>query len=363
MVAGEALARLLLNPVDYLAVDPVADSVLGTRLEPGAGGHDAWGFRNRDVPAQADVVTIGDSQTYGISAPAKLSWPAQLGDRLGRRVYNLALGGYGPVQYLELLRTRALRLRPKVVVVGVYYGNDLYDAYRVVYGSEHWSPLRRAGVPRTAASDAIAAPREVFLGTGRDWLARHSVIYRLLTFSALGSLARRLEFTGAETTIDAVAFRHPVHGAFTGFTPGLRLQTVDLADAPVREGLRLTLDRLERMAATCRDAGVHIVVALIPTKETVYAPWVIDSADRARLSPLWRSEREVDRAVRVHLDRRGIPHVTLLDSLRKAASRQAIYPSNDDGHPNGAGYAAIAGAVAAALQGPLAAADPGALLR
>jgi lysophospholipase L1-like esterase len=351
---AEGLSRVLLNPVNYLAVDPVSDSVLGIRLVPHAGGHDEWGFRNREVPDSADVVTIGDSQTYGVSAPANLAWPAQLGDLSGRRVYNLALGGYGPVQYLELLRTRALQLRPRVIVVGLYYGNDLWDAYRIVYEFDHWSPLRREGVPEVGDSVMKSPPRDQFLASVRDWLARHSVVYRLTSFTAFGGFARRLEFATMNQVGGIAKFQHPVHGAYTGLTPDVRLKALNLEDAAVREGLRLSLDRLERIGEVCRAAGVHLMVALIPTKERVFAPWIADLPEQNTFSALWRYEDEADRRVRDHLERLGIHYVSLLKPLQEAAAVQAIYPANDDGHPNSVGYGVIARAVAEGIQRQLA---------
>src|SRR5919198_6291763 len=129
LLLGEGLARLVLVPVDYLMATPVFDPILGIRLEPGASGHDQWGFRNREIPHRVDVVTIGDSHTYGVGVPRRSSWPAQLSELTGRQVYNAALAGYSPVQYYELLRRYALRLKPSVVVVGFYFGNDLPEAY------------------------------------------------------------------------------------------------------------------------------------------------------------------------------------------------------------------------------------------
>jgi lysophospholipase L1-like esterase len=350
---GEGAARIVLNRVDYLAVDPVYDSILGARLKSYAAGHDEWGFRNREVPDSAEVVAIGDSQTYGVSAPALLSWPAQLASLTGRRVYNLALGSYGPVQYEELLRTRALRLRPTVIVVGLYYGNDLWDAYTAVYGLRHWAGLRRNGVPLVKDSFTVAPPRDVALAGVRDWLARHSVIYRLLSFTPLGGVARRAEFSTREHTRGIVPFRHPRHGAVTGFTPLIRLRALDLANPIVQEGLRLTVDRLEQMAEECRQAHVHFLVALIPTKERVYAPWLEgrgDLPEHEALRVLVRNELEANRRIRDRLDQIGVRYVDLELPLRDAADQQAIYPSSDDGHPNAPGYQAIAQTVAVAIR-------------
>src|SRR5689334_4893320 len=43
----------------------VADDELGWRGSPRYRSHDAAGFRNRTVLSRADVVALGDSQTYG----------------------------------------------------------------------------------------------------------------------------------------------------------------------------------------------------------------------------------------------------------------------------------------------------------
>jgi hypothetical protein len=356
LIAGmlaEGASRIILDRVDYLAVAPVYDSILGVRLTPHAAGHDEWGFRNRLVPETADVVTIGDSQTYGISAPARLSWPAQLGKLTGRRVYNLALGGYGPVQYEELLRTRALRLHPAVVVVGLYYGNDLWDAYRTVYGLRYWMALRRSVLPAISDSVPVAPRRNVFGAPLRDWLARNSVVYRLISFTLIGSYARGGEFAVRNPGEGIVRFQLPWSGTHTGFTPLARLEALNLEDSTVNEGLRLSLDRLERIAAECRGAGVHLLVALIPTKERVFSPWLAgrgDLREQDAFRALLRNETEANRRVRERLDSLGVRYVDLEAPLRDAANRTAIYPTNEDGHPNGDGYAVIAHAVAHAIR-------------
>lgn len=350
---AEGVARLVLNPVDYLAVDPVYDPVLRVHIPPHTSGHDAWGFRNRAVPDSADIVTIGDSQTYGISAPAALSWPSQLATVTGHTVYNLGLGGYGPVQYHELLRTRALTLRPRAVVIGLYFGNDLLDAYTTVYGLRHWSHLRRPGFPTVSDSMAVVPDRRVLFGFARDWLARHSVVYRVASFAAIGGLARSLEFSAQTPGRDVIPFRHPGHGARTGLTPRARLQALDPDSATVREGLRLSLDQLEQIGRDCRAARVQLLVALIPTKERVMEPWLgslTDGADGAPLRRLLHSEAMAHREITTRLDSLGLRFIDLLPPLREAASVRSIYPANDDGHPNSEGYAAIAGAIARELR-------------
>ena len=90
-------------------------------------------FRNARRPETADIVCIGDSMTYGVIVPASESWPVILAKLSGESVYNMGLGGYGPIQYLYLLQNLAVKLRPRTVIVGFYFGNDFFDVY--TYGS------------------------------------------------------------------------------------------------------------------------------------------------------------------------------------------------------------------------------------
>jgi len=351
---AEGLTRLVVDPVDYLAVDPVPDPVLRLRLPPHAGGHDAWGFRNRTVPEEAEIVTIGDSQTYGMGAPASSSWPSQLGRLLGHRVYNLALGGYSPVQYTQLLQDKALRLRPEIVVVGLYYGNDLLETYQTVYSLDRWAFLRRPELPSLPPQPLAYAPDVRFMGPARHWLANHSVVYRMATSTVLGDEARRLEFaTRHGYGTEVVDFHHPLTGERSGLTPAARLHALNLESAEVREGLRLSLDRLHEMHRRCHEAGIHLLVALIPTKERVYQPWV-EGRGRLRVQEvfqeLFRNESEVDRRVRDFLTAESIPYVSLIEPLRQAAAKSPIFPPNADLHPTADGYGVIARAVAQAVE-------------
>ncbi len=103
ILLGEGVFRLFLHEVDFLQPDLIPHPVLGRIIAPGTAGHDAWGFRNRQVPDRATIVAVGDSMTYGISATAQESWPSWLARLSGLDVYNLSLGGYGPTDYQELV--------------------------------------------------------------------------------------------------------------------------------------------------------------------------------------------------------------------------------------------------------------------
>ena len=93
LLAAEGVARLFFSPTDYLWRRLVPDETLRHRVEPHSRGHDAWGFRNRTVPSKADIVALGDSQTYGTSSLARHAWPKLLGKSVGKEVYNMSIGG------------------------------------------------------------------------------------------------------------------------------------------------------------------------------------------------------------------------------------------------------------------------------
>src|SRR5436189_4636452 len=140
----EIVARVFLRSADYLSVEMVPDAVLGAVPSENAKGHgfDGWGFRNPSVPATVDIVAIGDSHTYGNTATMDDSWPYVVGRLTGSRVYNMALGGYGPNQYFELFNARALSLKPRTIICGLYMGDDFENAYLITYGLDHWRYLR-----------------------------------------------------------------------------------------------------------------------------------------------------------------------------------------------------------------------------
>src|SRR5215831_8868753 len=115
LALGEVAARLPFFPGDLLMPVLTRNDVLGLRVRPGTSGADAWGFRNLEVPAHADLVAIGDSFTYGYSATRVDAWPAQVARLAGLSVYNLGMGGWGPDQYYCALRIFGLRLSPRIV--------------------------------------------------------------------------------------------------------------------------------------------------------------------------------------------------------------------------------------------------------
>jgi lysophospholipase L1-like esterase len=373
VLVGLLLAEFGLRLVEKLtradrAMPLEPDARLGHRVVPKTYGHDADGFRNDTVPAHADIVALGDSQTWGVNVSRSAAWPQALAQRSGRTVYNMGIGGYGPVQYLALI-DKAMQLSPKIIVIGLYLGNDIYDAYSLAYQNDAYAFLRQSDaadklLPDTVEPKAAArwAALQNFHNTyGRSpsgwsyWLRGHSAIGRLLTRTGLWDRDVDVWYEiGA-----AWAQAEPDQGAVykntysrTVLTPAYRLTGLDLDEVPIVEGVRLTKDILRRIKRKTDQEKVELLVLYIPTKEMVYAEAMQNSQGQLQGSyaKLISMETCVEAEITSFCAQEGIEYVNSLPPLRAAIRQnQPIYPSDTESHPNAQGYAILASTVNEAL--------------
>ena len=343
---AEFVLRVVFDPIDFLTPRVVSHPKLGHAIAGGSGGHDAWGFRNARVPERATIVAVGDSQTYGVSAPARETYPVALAEITGVSVYNLALGGYGPVDYEILLDDFGWSLEPEQVVVGFYFGNDL---------------RRGDGGIAAAAITPEDDPRP--LGNLRFWLAERSLLYQHVKL-VLPAIADALRSPPPPDPRDAnrpdrpedwdwIPFPHDVAG--TVLTPGRRFEVLDQREAVNRYGLEKTKQTFATIARACREKTVACFFLLVPTKESVYV-----EAARSRLSgdALAEVERLVAEEQRVReelvdfFEANALDWIDPLPRMRAVALDRRLYPASFDGHPEGPGYAVIAEVVAEHLGRP-----------
>ena len=348
----EAAARLVLNPADYLSVSMVPDNVLGITVAPKSAGMDAWGFRNPTVPAMVDVVAVGDSHTFGNTAAMTDAWPNVLSRESGLSVYNLALGGYGPNQYYELLKTRGVTLHPKWVLCGLYMGDDFENAFSITYGLDHWAFLREGDWGRVDANIWSDSEAPGVLKVARNWLSRKSMVYRLVVHGPVfGELKERARFKHAQRDEDPevtsiVVEARNLREAFRPISIASRL---DQSSPQIREGMRITFHLLNEMARICRENGCTFAVVIIPTKETVFADDLEHAPNLAlkeAVNTVLSNERSARRELGEFLDKAGIPYVDTLPALRKAVSEELYARTTADMHPSKNGYKVIGQAVA-----------------
>jgi hypothetical protein len=159
--------------------------------------------------------------------------------------------------------------------------------------------------------------------------------------------------------------RYDKNGIYTGFTPELRLRALDLEDPRVKEGLLISLDVFARMKAYCLEHAIHLLVTMIPTKESVYARYLENdpALENTAIKSLLTNERTVTAIVKAFFEDHGIQYVNLLPQLQEQVARVQLYPGNFDGHPNKNGYRVIAENVERYLRNlPLQAAGSGLLV-
>lgn len=353
-------ARLFLNPSDYLSVEMVKDDVLGAVPAPGSrpAGFDEWGFRNRNVPRHADIVAIGDSHTFGNTATMDDSWPAVVARNTGKSVYNLGMGGYGPNQYLYLLKHRALKLSPKAVIVGLYMGDDFENAYLMTYGLSHWTYLRRL---TGGAADSNIWQTEVPVSWHkkvRAWLSRRSVVYQITVHGPLtGQFQGEIQIRNANRINSlAVVLDVPSRNVLEAFLPRAVFIRLDQSSAEVREGMRVCFEILREMKEVCRQGNIQFQVVVIPTKEMVFADLLVKNvavSQRGILEELFVNERLARERLVRFLDGESIAHIDPLPDLQRSVGDKLYARTAADMHPGKNGYKVIGNAVSRSLSAVL----------
>jgi hypothetical protein len=366
-------AVLALNP----PAPTVEDRTLVWRGNPDYPQHDQRGFRNSAVPAQASLVTLGDSQTYGSKIQAEEAWPHQLERLTSLGTYNMAFPGWGPAQSLLVL-DEALDFKPTAVLEGLYTGNDLFDAFTFVY---HRKRLGQFRTPDPAAQAAIAAREKAdplddnaLADQGPseskrarvsrpdsllEWARQNSKLYGLWNAVRRAyNFYQRHQPGGPDDGPDddqiAAGEEFPFDDGTlsTVLTPAYREIAVNLDDPRTAEGLRIMLEVYGRMSDQCAARGARFAVVLIPTKEYVLRDAV--EGQLSGLPPVYErmtaEEETVHALLRRELEARQIPLVDATPALRDLAANDTLpYSSTRDGHLSPADQRAVAALVRATL--------------
>lgn len=376
-------------PVERLVDGPppriINDPCIEVRPSPHFFQHDRRGYRNREALRHADVVCLGDSQTYGLETPREAAFPQRLEALSGLAVYQIACGGWGPVHCLLLL-DEAAALKPSLVIFGFYTGNDLFDSYHLVTAARDCPKEEEETLAllRNADRDVIRSCeeldrvqtirerwREIFqpvlrkesnVGGDRSVSSARRIVDPHLYLLKLSQSLRENIYLRTRTYSDdsesdwehmmRKAWTPPAYEPFergvfrTVFMPAVRLLALNRHDLRIQEGLRLSLRALHVMERKLSARGIHLLVLIIPTKEFVFADVVRESGvePTADYRELIREERRLREIVQDRLIEMDIDFVDAAPALKECltAGRQP-YPVTNDGHPNSRGHAAIAG--------------------
>lgn len=376
LLVGLVCAELALNLVErvrrqfsrrehHAVLSQIEDPRLGLRVPGGTGGQDSLGFRNRAIPSRADMIAMGDSLTWGFNAQREQSWPMVLASLRHASVYNLSMGGYGPLQYLELIPT-ALSFQPDLVIVALYLGNDLYDAYQLAYHTDAHARFRRPDAgPELFAPKAFGVEVDESAARSRlspnDWLVRKSSLFHLLNERGLwpgsGRTERFLRQRDYAVLHPDLALWFESTSACTVLVPAYRAGGLDLSDPRIAEGLRITEEAIREIARHCQCARTQLVLVLLPTKESVYSKEVAAPAHAALAHLVANETKALERLIQAARSAE-VPCLDLLPLLTAdARAGLRLYPASSDSHPIALGYRRIAEHIARFLDetGPMAA--------
>jgi lysophospholipase L1-like esterase len=227
------------------------------------------GFRESSEIGAAEIVTLGDSFTFGWGVDEAESWPGLLESQLGRSVYNLGIHDASPRQELELLkhvlREQGEKIRIRKLLWMFYEGNDLEDDY-----TEEVQRQDVVRVPLTRGT--VIEAMERFMGT----IKRQSVVYRLRRGQIAWKTAKAVDASNPYS-VDGVALLYPLyHSKQLG--PRLFSKTfVDLAAQPAsyvrthwnRGALEEVIGEMRSLADE-HDFEVAVITA--PTASRLHGP-------------------------------------------------------------------------------------------
>jgi len=277
---------------------------------------DEHGFRNPSPwPPRAEIVCVGNSMVFGFGVSDDEVWTRLVDAGLPEsRVLNLGLAGAAPQQYVRIFETFGVALEPRLLVFGLFPGNDVADA--AIFNS--WL---KAGSP----------------GNYDVWrFFRGPVQDQRMGFRRLLRKSHLL------TTIRVVTrdFQSPFSSRTLDFPDGSRIQLAPAAVArnlsgakPSQPQFQLTMRAIEDGRERARENGAEFLVLLFPTKEEVYLPVLGEPAPRG-VAPFVEA-----------LERRGIPYLDLTPHFQERAGRDEKLFFEVDGHPNAAGNRLIAAVV------------------
>lgn len=276
----------------------------------GIGPNDLLGFRNRSIPNVSDIVIIGDSQTYGNNATIDNNWPNLFMESLVKdkkkfiNHYDMAVGGWGAIEYLEIFY-KSLYLKPKMIIVAFYTGNDPLETFRLAYSNDRWK--------------AYQTDEALYL-----------------------SDMPYVEFPPPKEELWGVVFKDNVG---TVFTPNNRLHS-NRKSSVVQAGYDAMVLVANEIATVCKENNINIVFTIIPTKELVYKNKIdmesIEVPDE--YNKLVLNEQDyIDLLSEKFSNIKNAQYIDVVKVMQKAAlDKMSLYPSDGNGHPTANGYKIIA---------------------
>ena len=257
------------------------------------GFHDVE-FNIRKEAGTFRVVGLGDSFAFGV-VPHAFNYLTLIKERLKSsgmafELINMGIPGIGPREYLAVLIHEGLQLKPDMVLLSFFIGNDFLETTKV---------------------------------------------NRLYRYSYLASLTKYLydvstkmgnfEFTTRNYDDDASLFTSAAYVELERMISGIFLKRNEYFETLFAD----TVGHLANIKRVCDLSGIQLVIALIPDEmqvEPILQQQVIESSARDR--DAYDFEKPNER-LKAELRKLEIDHVDLLPAFREETMRSRLYRRND----------------------------------
>ena len=376
LLAAEFFFRIILpgENTDYEFIGK-PDAVLGYVRNPDKNLFiDEDSFKNYSVSKKADIIALGDSFTWGytegIKDTVEASWPYYLGGLTGLSVYNMGVGGYGPVQYYALTK-KALSFKPEYLIIGVFMANDFYDAYNMTYNGilmghkfyeyygmtenkDFWKELRSPDFSNTEYEKTELDNPEAKFRSLRKYIRKHSVLYGFLADNTydlrvkagLAKLLEKVKETKdwkTEGTNISLAYddRSDID---TRFLVTEHAYGVDHEDKRISEGMRISFDLFGKIKTSAVRSEAKPIFIMVPSKKLVYEKILGDKVKENKLlETALNNEKDLRIKTFAVCKKHGLNCIDLLPGLQKElTSGRRLYTKLADGHFASEGYKVIA---------------------
>ena len=309
---------------------------------------DEDGFRNNPPKPFSDVVVVGDSYLEDAIDDAD-AFPQRLEKHLdGVTVANLGVGGYGPIQYVEVLKRYGIKRKPKYALIVFFEGNDVDNTRTYLF----WKEGKPGGNSYARVYDALSA--ETVLQKYRVAVEQtvtyvRERLWKQIWLAAEVASRRRKADNSVHPDVAVVNL-----GDYS-FRAVLPITETNLRS--VHEMLETNEWRVIRdMLREFRDlaAAKHIVpvIVFVPTAATVYAPHSTAASGKNWLEIRDRkiaTRRNTETVVRQFANELNIEFISLIPRFDLAAEggKFLYYPL--DSHWNSEGRELAASFVAQRL--------------
>lgn len=282
----------------------------------------SMGLRNREFDSsnrdKFRILVLGDSFTFGHGVEQEEAYPAIVETLLQQRygegkIETINAGfasGYSPDTYYLYLKQTGLSLKPDLVLIGLFIGNDLDG-----YDQNEWVRTDQQGLPVQIVDNISLVDQQGYY------------VFRKRSFAYSIPILRNshlFHLTGA-------AFRSAQHFfSPQQFYPGIyrrEYRSETIAKMEQTEKLLVAL------TATAISAGARVAVIMIPTREQVYPSRYPSYADADLDKP--------QRLLAEFFRQQSIEYLDLLPAMQ-AKGRQAEFYFGVDIHWNALGHSQAA---------------------